>query len=241
MFNQTYSIRVAVRLTNSNTFGILGKSCTILTSSAGIPTTSLITSDCNRNVNLTNWIKAVYVHNATHYKFEISGGNFTTRYVVESTDRNLRLNNVIVLQYNQTYSIRVAVKFGVDGIYSNWGERCNVITSIIPTTKLRDTDCGRNVTLTTSNIRAIGVLGCNEYKFEISGNAFVTPVEIIRTNVLLNLNQVPGIQTNQEYSIRVAAGFNGTFGNWGDPCIVRYEMNGSSIQRNDITNSVNEF
>lgn len=84
-------------------------------------------------------------------------------------------------------------------------------------------------------------MGCNEYKFEISGNAFVTPVEIIRTNVLLNLNQVPGIQTNQEYSIRVAAGFNGTFGNWGDPCIVRYKMNGSSIQRNDITNSVNEF
>jgi hypothetical protein len=107
-----------------------------------IPTgeTRVIDSQCGSTLeNHNSIVYSKLVTSAERYKFRVT--NLTTTEVVEKEYvlRNLYMSSLSNFQYNQTYSVEVAVRKA--GVWKPYGVSCNITTSN-PTTQLRVADCG---------------------------------------------------------------------------------------------------
>ncbi|MCE3297352.1 MAG: hypothetical protein K0R65_3066 [Crocinitomicaceae bacterium] len=171
-------------------------------------------SQCGTTLaNSTTAIVADPVLGATHYRFEITNGaNVQT---VVKTTRSLYIGN-FNYDYNTTYGIRVAASS--DGTsFGSYGQSCN-ITIPAPPTQVQASQCGTTLTDPASAIIADAIAGATHYRFEITNGANVqTVTKTTRTLYLGNFN----FAYNTPYSIRVAAGFEGSvFGPYGSACTV---------------------
>ncbi len=102
--------------------------------------------------------------------------------------------------------------------------RTSVIVTIdsncggIPTSKVKDNQCGVTLTSLSANINADYVAGFQAYRFEVTNGATVNTVEVNKYN--FSLTQTPGIAYGTTYGVRVAVKMGGTWGAYGTSCNV---------------------
>ncbi|WP_438967286.1 T9SS type A sorting domain-containing protein, partial [Flavobacterium sp.] len=105
------------------------------------------------------------------------------------------------------------------------------------------TSCGANLSETTSNIYAAGVVGASTYEFEVTYNGTVYTT-VISNDSKFRLSEVDGLPLvfGGEYSIRVRIHSNAQQGSYGNPCSVytpsipnaKIILCGTTITYNDV-------
>lgn len=231
-----YNVRV--RATVSGVQGNFGTSCVIgfITDPAigGVPTTKLRTSDCGKlNFGRSGFVVADAVSGANQYEFEISdASNTTILSTITQSSNTLNFGSVPVLQWGTQYSVKVRAR--ISSTWGNFGAPC-IIGFIcdpavcgVPTTKLRNSDCGKlNFLLSSGYVVADAVSGASLYEFEIkdltTNNSFTQQ----RLSSTLFFNSIiPALQSNTQYSVKVRATIGGITGLYGAACIIGF-VNGS--------------
>ena len=120
----------------------------------------------------------------------------------------------------------MAAKLG--GNWGPYGTTCNVTTPSIvsafsvPLTKIRPSDCGTTLSSLNREIHATLVTGATSYRFEITNGANVTT--FVSPIYYFNLTNIAGATYATTYSIKVAAQVAGTWGNYGNACLITTPM-----------------
>jgi photosystem II stability/assembly factor-like uncharacterized protein len=200
----------------------------------GFPTTKVMSgTGCNEeNLQLEDVIRCNLVYNALDYewRFVQVGGGLDTTYVRGSNNRNLRLSWIPGMSYQTTYNVFVRPLLNVEGVGNVWGvyrlfgeadsddTECFVSTgsNVTPTQLLasyspNNPQTGTSYTL-CNNVRAEYVAQADLYEWE-----FVGPNTLLATSpsYFISLSNVPGIQMNTVYQVRVRARVNGLWGTFG--------------------------
>ena len=89
---------------------------------------------------------------------------------------------------------------------------------LIPTTKVRASQCGGTLTAINSQIAADIVTGAQIYRFEVTNGSTVNTFETTKRN--FSLIRIAGTTYATTYSIKVAVKINGVWGNYGQACSV---------------------
>ena len=215
-----------VTLTATNAFGSDPEVKTgyITVNSCG--TTKLRTQDCGITMtSYLNYITCDWVPNATEYEYEFvnTGLGYNQTYVRGNPNyRFVYVNNVPGIQDGITYDVRVHAKVG--GSYGSYGTVCQVTTPASPvTTHLRSQDCGIAMTSYLNYIMCDYVQGATEYEYEFVNTGLGYNQTIVRTNPtyrFVYVSDVPGIQNNTTYDVRVRAKLNGVYTAYGSVCQV---------------------
>ena len=171
------------------------------------------------------------VAGATHYRFEVTENGNTE--VIDRTVRWFYLANLSSYDYSKTYSIRVATQVG--GIYSCYGTAYNVSSPAVPTTQITSSQCGATIPTLFNSIQADQLSGATKYRFEVS-SSHGTQI-ITNTTPYFYLTQLSTYTYGTAYTIRVAIEYNGTFGAYGNSCVVK-SPSVTTLQASQCNNSV---
>jgi hypothetical protein len=131
---------------------------------------------------------------------------------------------------------RISSTWGTFGTACTIGFVCNPAICGVPSTNLRNTDCGKlNFNFTTGFVVANTVAGATLYEFEITDLTTSSIVSIqSRTTVNLYFNSIsPTLQSNKQYSIRVRATISGVTGTFGSSCNIGFA---SGSRENEMDN-----
>ena len=121
---------------------------------------------------------------------------------------------------------------GID-VWSDYGDVCTVSTPGLPTTSFCDAYCESVVSDTYGRIYAISFSGATTYRFlleHVIPGVDEQPEQILysqsvdRTANYFTLSMFTGLEVGVTYRMRVALGFNGQFGPYGEgkDCTVSY-------------------
>ena len=187
----------------------------------GIPTTKIRNSQCGITIlSINTQIAANVVTGAQLYRFEVTNG--ATVNTVDVNKYNFKLTQTPGITYGTTYGVRVAVRMG--GIWGAYGVSCTITTpsiisaSSVPLTKIRPSDCGTTLPVLSREIHANLITAATAYRFEITNGASVTT--FVSPIYYFNLTNIAGAAYATTYSIKVAAQVAGTWGNYGDACLI---------------------
>ena len=159
---------------------------------------------------------------ALDYRFRINGAGVSNFVLtIGSTLNRFNLNQIPGIQYGQTYTIEMAGF--INGQWSNYGTACSITTgniSSIVNLRIHTFYCG-----STNSDPAYRVIyyptrsDALDYRFRVNGAGVSNFVLTIGSaNNRFNLNQIPGMQYNQSYSIEMAGFINGQWSNYGTAC-----------------------
>lgn len=235
-YDSTYNIAVAYKLNGE--WSSFGPSCFVKTPQT-VGSTKLIDSQCGSalaSISTPIWANEIYL--ATNYRFEVSTANLSS--AIETTNRYFLLSQFSGINYNTTYTIRVAVKF--NGSWLDYGPSCTVTTpSSVPTTKLIDALCGGKLSSLNAQVLANEVYLATDYRFEVTTDAMVRVYDSKLRYFLLS--QLPGGGSyNTQYAIRVAVKYNGVWQAYGPSCTLNTPANIVAKQSsNKVASSSTEF
>ena len=212
-----------VQLTATNAFGndVETKVGYITVNTCGV--TRLINSDCGKTMTTyLDYVTCDYVAGATEYQYEISnvGLSYNQTIIRNYKWRFIYLHEIPGIQNNTTYNIRVRAKVG--GLYSSYGTVCQLTTPVSSvTTHLSQNDCGINMSNYGNYITCEYVSSATEYEYEFVNTGLSYTQTYLRTNPnyrFVYVNNVPGIQLNTTYDVRVRAKINGVYTPYGNVC-----------------------
>jgi PKD repeat protein len=212
-----------VQLTATNAFGndVETKVGYITVNTCGV--TKLINSDCGKTMTTyLDYVTCDYVAGATEYQYEISnvGLSYNQTIIRNYKWRFIYLHEIPGIQNNTTYNIRVRAKVG--GVYSSYGTVCQLTTPVSSvTTHLSQNDCGINMSNYGNYITCEYVSSATEYEYEFVNTGLSYTQTYLRTNPnyrFVYVNNVPGIQLNTTYDVRVRAKINGVYTPYGNVC-----------------------
>ena len=209
--NVTYEVSVAARI--GETWGEYGAVCNVTTPNV-LPTTELRTAFCNTTVGaISENIYANFVVGASAYIFRVVNGDDVQE--ITRPDSRFSLAFLSNAAPSTTYSVSVALMFGEN--MSAFGNVCTVSTpAALPTSQLRAQFCGSSVASLASNFYAVFRSGATAYKFKTMING--QEVEVERPDSRCFMSAFEGAMMDQVYSIQVAVGYNGVFGDYGAAC-----------------------
>ena len=209
--NVTYEVSVAARI--GETWGEYGAVCNVTTPNV-LPTTELRTAFCNTTVGaISENIYANFVVGASAYIFRVVNGDDVQE--ITRPDSRFSLAFLSNAAPSTTYSVSVALMFGEN--MSAFGNVCTVNTpAALPTSQLRPQFCGSSVASLGSNFYAVFRSGATAYKFKTMING--QEVEVERPDSRCFMSAFEGAMMDQVYSIQVAVGYNGVFGDYGAAC-----------------------
>ncbi len=243
-WNYATNYTIAVALQIGGTYKDYGSSCTVSTPAftlADLPTTKINNVFCGATLSFLNTkIAADYLTNASSYRFEITSNGNTILY--DSPTYNFRLTDIVSgATYNTQYSIRVAAL--INSVYNNYGATCFVSTPVltaaaIPLIKINANYCGTTLASFASKIPSEVLTQATGYRFEITSNGTTVVYDSPVYNFKLSQTGTT-IALNTLYSVRVAAVFNGIYGNYGISCDITSPANGITVKSG--LNSDNEF
>lgn len=246
-WNTQYNVRVRAYIgTVAGTYGV---SCLIGLipdpAISGVPSTKLRNSDCGKlNFGLGGVAVADVVSGAAEYEFEIRN-NTTNAFIANKIQASnvLTLSTVAAFQWNTQYKIsvraRISTTWGTFGTSCTIGFICDPNLCGVPTTALRNSDCGKlNFNFSSGYIVANTVPGATLYEFEITDLTLNSVVSVqARTSMNLYFNSIiPALQSNRQYSIRVRATISGVQGSYGNSCTIGF----ASGSREGATESESE-
>jgi hypothetical protein len=207
----TYQISVAARV--GGVWGAYGAVCPV-TTPVSVPSSKLRNQFCNTTLSsIAQNIYADVVVGASSYKFKVVNG--MNEQEIVRPDSRFSMAFASGIMPNSTYQVSVAVEF--NGVWGAYSVVCNVTTPmILPTSQLRPQFCGSSVASLGSNFYAVFRSGATAYRFKtmIGGQEVV----VERPDSRCFMSAFAGATMNQTYSIQVAVGFNGVFGQYGDAC-----------------------
>ena len=168
-------------------------------------------------------VLADLVTGATQYRFEVSRGATVYEYTNTSSNffRFSYLTSLgFVNTYATTYSVRV--KYFKSGVWSDYGNSCNVITPDVPLTKVQTSQCGITLASLSTQLTADAISGAQAYRFEVTNGSnvrtFTTVNGSTRTFRLTDLTGGPTYATT--YAVRVAVMYNDVWTSYGTSCNV---------------------
>lgn len=142
-----------------------------------IATTTIRAEFCGATVGHLDNIFPVGIIGATGYKFNIYDASGTTLVAsIENSYSRFRFAQ-FNFDFNATYQVRVQTKVGNE--YSAEGASCIITLRDVPTTTIRDSQCGATVQPIT-NIFPIGITGATSYIWNIydaSGTTLIGSVQ----------------------------------------------------------------
>lgn len=216
---KTYAISVKVKM--NETWGNWGTPCNISTTCS--PTTELrplfqtnpTISSCGTNIYFNT------VLYATSYQYSIIGGNVNEIYQSVSSGFKLQqLTQVNQVTYNTTYQIKCRVY--LNGVWQPWGPTGNIT---LMTTSQLNGYCNQSIPSMGTNIYSTGVGCAQDYRFRINGPGLSNYIHNHSTMTSqFRLNQIPGIQFNQTYTVEVAYLVAGVWSGYGPQCTITTPM-----------------
>jgi hypothetical protein len=216
---KTYAISVKVKM--NETWGNWGTPCNISTTCS--PTTELrplfqtnpTISSCGTNIYFNT------VLYATSYQYSIIGGNVNEIYQSVSSGFKLQqLTQVNQVTYNTTYQIKCRVY--LNGVWQPWGPTGNIT---LMTTSQLNGYCNQSIPSMGTNIYSTGVGCAQDYRFRINGPGLSNYIHNHSTMTnQFRLNQIPGIQFNQTYTVEVAYLVEGVWSGYGPQCTITTPM-----------------
>jgi hypothetical protein len=219
-YNTAYTVSVATRY--NGVWSEYGEECTVTTPS--FPTTKVQTSQCGSTLaSINTLISANLVGNATGYRFKVVNGASTQTIEAVSGGRWFRLTSLSGgAFYNTTYIVSVATKY--NGVWSEYGEECLILTPAAPLTKLQTTQCGIALTSGNANILYANVVSvAQKYRFEVSLGTDVYTYDTASSSIRsFRMTTVPGLTLARgtTYTVRVAIMANGVWQPYGEPCSI---------------------
>ena len=191
---------------------------------SGVPldTTKIRIQDCGKTLaDVNSIVYADIVNNATGYQFEVTNTSLSFSYTtpIWYNARYIKLGTIPGIQTNTTYDVRVRAKSGSCD-FGNYGPVCQITTSNsnVPSTKIRNAQCGVTIPTSATPIYANHVSGATSYTYEIS-NSSLSYLQTKTNGVrYFRLNQLSGLQPNTTYDVRVRASIGPSTGNYGSTC-----------------------
>jgi hypothetical protein len=220
---QTYTVEVAAFISGS--WSGYGSSCTITTASLGSVNLTLTSTYCG-----ITGVDPVYSgpiryntrSDATNYRVRVNGPGVSNEVLVSGNDNVFYLGQLSsTVQFGQTYTIEVAPF--INGSWSNYGTACNVSTKALSSLDLTltSTYCGAtNLDANSGLLRYITRRDASNYRVRVNGAGVPNVVLVSGNDNVFYLRQVGGVQSNETYTVEVAAFINGSWSNYGTPCNV---------------------
>ena len=182
-----------------------------------IATTTIRAEFCGATVGHLDNIFPVGIIGATGYKFNIYDATGTTLVAsIENSYSRFRFAQ-FNFDFNATYQVRVQTKIGNE--YSAEGASCTITLRDVPTTTIRDSQCGATVQPIT-NIFPIGITGATGYIWNIydaSGTTLISSVQNAYSRLRAEqFNYTMGIT----YLVKVQVVRHGLVGLEGEGCYI---------------------
>lgn len=171
---------------------------------------------CNTTVAaMGTMVYADAVAGASGYRFRIAT-NANDAVIIEKSTRWFRFNEAAGISFDTNYTVDVAVF--ANGEWQPYGESCMITTPSFPATQVSAAHCGSTVSSFNAIIYADGVAMATGYRFRVSDG--ITTSVITKAVRYFTINEIPGYTYGKTYTIAVAAGINGVWGQYGSTCSI---------------------
>ena len=225
-YNTTYQVQVAPIY--GGVVQPFAYTCTVATP---IASTSIKNAHCDATLpSMASGVYANAISKAQGYKYLIQDGNHLDSLISTSSYFSFsKFVNPLSKKYATTYSVKAAVK--TDNVWSAYSLACDITTSALPTAAIATASCGATVNLTVY-VNADVFIGATKYKFILTNGAHTDSVIQVSRSLRMSyfknaLSKVNGTT----YSLKVAAEYNGVFGNFSAPCNIT--LNTAGLIEND--------
>lgn len=179
---------------------------------------SLIQADCGTSgLMISDEIECEVVPNAEMYlwRFENNAAGILTEEYTVGNNTTFQLSNITGLVYGITLDVRV--KALVDGVWSPFGEACNVsMDELVPSTQLTKTDCGIMNASNGTILHCVDVPGADLYEWRFSNGS----TEILLTSYIpqLSMSLNDGFIEGEIYEVTVRTTIGEQVADYGLPC-----------------------
>ncbi len=189
-------------------------------------------SNCEYGTWISSMNSIIYARlmaNAQAYRFRIVDPiNPSNTQTITRNLREFRMNLITAfpVHYNWIYNVDVAFK-NSDGVWSEYGDVCEVNTPIFPTTMVQDIQCHDGmgspylVQSMSTAIYADAYWGAIAYAFRLHGPGIPAEgFEVVNAHRWFSLNEFPSLIPGETYNVSVRLIFNHLFepGPYGKVC-----------------------
>jgi hypothetical protein len=232
-YNTTYQVQVAPIY--GGVVQPFAYTCTVTTP---IASTSIKNAHCD--ANLTTMASGVYANailKAQSYKYFIQEGNHVDSLISTSSAFSFsKFLNPLSRKYATTYSVKAAVKTA--DVWSVYSLACDITTPALPTAAIATASCNATVNL-VAYVNADAFIGATKFKFILTNGAHTDSV--IQTSRSLKMGSFKNALSKVNgttYSLKVAAEYNGVFGNFSSPCNITLNTAGLIANDNNTNGDV---
>lgn len=210
-----YNVEVSSRNTPTSAFSSPGSICAVR---LAVPTTTISNSDCGTTINYlqSDTIHANIIPGAEAYRYRIIDGSTTITDTVNNltTYNGITLNKFPGVEYCKSYQISVQVR--VNGLWSDWGAPCTILTVCQPTTELRSGFINSNITSCATNIYVNAITYASPYEYRVIGPNINEVIQRTGSQMRLSyLTQASNLAYGNTYSIECRVFVNGNWCPWG--------------------------
>ena len=192
--------------------------------SSHILQTNLESVSCGASLSsITDPFFTIAVPNATNYEYEFT--NTSTLEVINYTrgtsSNSATLSLANIYDVGVTFDVRVRAQVG--GVWGEYGETCQLTSpSTVPTTKIRDADCGLELEDFETLFFADQVQGATNYEFEFVNTITEDTTEVMTNSVSRNmsLDKANLLTEGVEYTVRVRAQIGDVWGEYDLECSI---------------------
>lgn len=119
------TIRIAIRVMVSSTWGAYGDACTVELAAVDV-TTELTAESCGMVFNTMDQnIYATPIAEAINYEWRFEGVNTDYDWTAYTTEALLTLSSTMLFEYGETYTVTVRCAMGA-GVFTPWGDACSI-------------------------------------------------------------------------------------------------------------------
>ncbi len=145
-YNTSYTIRVKASKDDGATWPTsYGATCTVSTP-VSVPTSRIISPSCGSTLpSIGTFLFAEQVYGANLYRFEVNGGVFVSRNYINPKSE-LRLTNLVGgVEYNTSYTVKVAISLDNGATWEAYGRTCTVTTPAAPISRKSNQEINTNL------------------------------------------------------------------------------------------------
>ncbi len=219
LYGKTYEVRVKPYVNGA--WKDYGPVCQI-TVPGPIPSTKMRNEDCGiSTTSLNQQLFCELVPGAQNYQWEFTNSSLGFTKIVNRGSNSLSFTFgwATGIQYGNAYEVRVRANVG--GEWGSFASLCQIsLVYPIPTTKVRNSDCGITLASLTQNINCDAVAGATDFQWEISNHqtGLLTTYARGSSNTNFQFGWLPNIQFSTTYSVRVKGKVAGEWAEFGFEC-----------------------
>lgn len=218
----TYSVRVMLQR-NGIWLNYYGEPCLVASPAITSPggAAQLNPLQCGQVLpSINTLIATTSLAGVTSYRFRVTDLTDTDGpNQVQIIDRALHWFSLKMLQrynYGTTYTVEVAVKSGVNGEYTGFGQPCTVSTPAIPTLTM----CDQTVAAPGTNVSTVSLNSVTQYRFVLTDMVDFAVTTVDRPLHWFRFTDVPSYVPGRQYGVQVALMTSGEWSPLSDACLI---------------------